>query len=76
MTQDELLQAINKSGVTPDELTMALEYVGALVTRERLKSAMDGVRAAQNEAHQQAEAKLQELQQQIDAITAALAQQA
>lgn len=76
MTQEELLSAINASGLTPEELGMVLKYAGALVKRESLKSAMSKVRTAQADAHQQSEAALQSLQQQIDAIDAQLAAQA
>lgn len=76
MTQDELLQAINASGLTPDELALVLRFAGALVKRENLKSAMAKVKAAQADAAQQAEAQLQALQEQINAIEAQLAAQA
>jgi len=76
MTQDELLQAINESGLDAAGLTTVLKYAGVLVNREALKSGMAKVRAAQAEAHQSAEAQLQALQQQIDAIEAQLAAQA
>lgn len=76
MTQDELLQAINASGLSAADLTLVLSFAAALVKREQLKSGMAKVRQAQNEAHQSAEAQLQALQQQIDAIEAQLAAQA
>ena len=76
MTQEELLHAINASGLTPDELSLVLSFAAALVQREKLKAAMAKERAAQATAHQQSEAALQALQQQIDSIEAALAAQA
>ena len=76
MTQDELLQAINESGLDAAGLTTVLKYAGALVQRETLRSGMERVRTEQAQAHQEAEAKLQALQQQIDAIGAQLAAQA
>lgn len=76
MTQEELLKAINDAGLTPGDLTLVLSFAAALVKREQLKSGMAKVRAAQNDAHQAAEAQLQALQQQIDAIEAQLAAQA
>lgn len=76
MTQEELLQAINASGLTPGDLTLVLSFAAALVKREQLKSGMAKVRAAQAESHQEAEAMLQSLQAQIDAIEAQLAAQA
>lgn len=76
MTQDELLQAINDSGLTAADLTLVLRFAAALVKREQLKSGMAKVRTAQAEAHQEAEAMLQSLQAQIDAIEAQLAAQA
>lgn len=76
MTQDELLQAINASGLSANGLATVLKFAGALVERESLKSGMAKVRQAQAEAHQQSEAELQALQQKIDAIEAQLAAQA
>ncbi len=75
MTQDELLQAINESGLKPDQLALVLRFAAALVQREQLKSAMANVRQKQNVAHQESEATLQALQGQIDAIEAQLAAQ-
>jgi len=76
MTQDELLKAINDSGLTPGDLTLVLSFAAALVKREQLKSGMAKVRSAQVEANQSAEAQLQALQEQINAIEAQLAAQA
>ena len=75
MTQEQLLEAIIKSGLTAEELTLVLSFAAALVQREKLKSAMAKVRTAQNVAHQESEATLQALQGQIDAIEAQLAAQ-
>lgn len=76
MTQDELLKAVNASGLSPDQLGKVLKFADVLVNREALKSGMAKVRTAQAEAHQEAEAMLQSLQAQIDAIEAQLAAQA
>lgn len=76
MTQDELLKAINESGLSAADLTLVLRFAAALVKREQLKSGMAKVRQAQTAAHQDAESTLQSLQQQIDAIEAQLAAQA
>lgn len=76
MTQEELLQAINASGLTAAELTLVLSFAAALVQREKLRGAMDKERAAQGEAVQASEAKLQSLQAQFDAVNAQIAAQA
>ncbi len=76
MTQDELLQAINASGLSASGLATVLKLAGALVERESLKAGMAKVQAMRAEMHQQAEAELQALQQKIDAIEAQLAAQA
>lgn len=71
MTQEELLQAINASGLTAEQLAVVLRFAGALVQRETLRAAMLKERTAQA-----SEAKLQELQAAFDAIDAQLAAQA
>lgn len=76
MTADELLAAINASGLTADELTLVLSFAAALVQREKLRAAMAKERQAQAAAHQESETKVQALQAAFDAIEAQLAQQA
>lgn len=76
MTQEELLQAINDSGLDAAELTLVLSFAAALVQREMLRGAMDAERAAQVVAVQASEAKLQALQAQFDAVDAQIAAQA
>ena len=76
MTQEELLQAINDSGLDAAELTLVLSFAAALVQREMLRGAMDAERAAQVVAVQASEAKLQALQAQVDAVDAQIAAQA
>ena len=76
MTQDELLQAINASGLSPEQLGTVLKFAGALVNREALRAAMLKERNAQTAATMASEARLQELQPQFDAIDAQLAAQA
>ena len=76
MTQEELLQAINASGLTPEQLATVLKFASALVQREALRAAMLKERTSQAAAVQASEAKLQELQAQFDAIDQQLASQA
>ena len=76
MTQEELLQAINASGLTPEQLATVLKFASALVQREALRAAMLKERTSQSAAVQASEAKLQELQAQFDAIDQQLASQA
>lgn len=76
MTQEQLLDAINASGLKPEELATVLKFAGALVQRETLRAAMDKERTAQAAAIQASEAQLQALQAQYDAVNAALAAQA
>lgn len=76
MTADELLAAINASGLTPVQLATVLKFASALVERETLRAAMLRERNEQAAAHQESEARLQALQQQFDAIDAQLAAQA
>lgn len=76
MTADELLAAINASGLTPAQLATVLKFASALVERETLRAAMLRERNEQAAAHQESEARLQALQQQFDAIDAQLAAQA
>jgi hypothetical protein len=76
MTQEELLTAINASGLTPAQLATVLKFASALVQRETLRAAMLKERTAQAAAIQESESKLQGLQQQFDAIDAQLAAQA
>ena len=76
MTQEELLKAINDSGLDSAGLTTVLKFAGALVQREALRAAMLKERTAQAASVQASEAKLQALQQQFDAIDAQLAAQA
>ena len=75
MTQEELLAAINASGLKPDELATVLKFASALVNREALRAAMLKERTQQAADMQASEARLQALQQQFDAIDAALAAQ-
>lgn len=74
MTQEELLKAINDAGLKPEDLTLVLRYSKALVEREALKSAQGKVKEEQAAAVQAAEAKIQELQSQIEMIEAQLRQ--
>ena len=76
MTADELLAAINASGLTPTQLATVLKFASALVERETLRAAMLRERNEQAAAHQASEARLQALQAQFDAIDAQLAAQA
>lgn len=76
MTQEELLAAINASGLTPEQLATVLKFASALVQREALRAAMLKERTSQSAAVQASEAKLQELQAQFDAIDQQLASQA
>ena len=76
MTQEELLQAINASGLTPEQLATVLKFASALVQREALRAAMLKERTSQSAAVQASETKLQELQAQFDAIDQQLASQA
>lgn len=76
MTQEQLLAAINASGLTAEELTLVLSFAAALVQREKLRAAMAKERASQASATQQSEARIQALQQQFDAVEAQLASQA
>lgn len=76
MTQEQLLAAINASGLTPEQLATVLKFASALVQRETLRAAMLKERTAQSEAVQASEAKLQALQEQFDAIDQQLASQA
>ena len=76
MTQEELLQAINASGLTPEQLATVLKFASALVQREALRAAMLKERTSQAAAVQASETKLQELQAQFDAIDQQLASQA
>lgn len=76
MTQEQLLDAINASGLTPEQLATVLKFASALVSREALRAAMLKERTAQSAAIQASEAQLQALQAQFDAIDAQLAAQA
>ena len=76
MTQEELLKAINDSGLDAAGLTVVLRFAGALVAREKTRAAMAGERQSQAAAIQASEAKLQSLQAEFDAIDAQLASQA
>jgi hypothetical protein len=76
MTQEQLLAAINASGLTADELTLVLSFAAALVSREKIRAAMAKERSAQSLAHNESEAKVQALQAQFDAIETQLAAQA
>ncbi len=76
MTLDQLLAAINASGLTPEGLTIVLSFSDALVQRETLRAAMAKERLAQASAVQASEAKIQELQAAFDAIEAQLASRA
>ena len=76
MTQEQLLAAINASGLTPEQLATVLKFAAALVERETLRAAMLKERNSQTAAIQESEAKLQALQAQFDAIDAQLAAQA
>jgi hypothetical protein len=75
MTAEELLAAINASGLTPEQLATVLKFASALVNREALRAAMLKERTAQAAALQASEAALQALQVQFDAIDAQLAAQ-
>ena len=50
MTQEELLQAINASGLTPEQLATVLKFASALVQREALRAAMLKERTSQSAA--------------------------
>lgn len=76
MTQEQLLEAVNASGLTAEDLTLVLSASASLVYREKTRAAIAKERAAQAAAHQESEAKVQALQAAFDAIEAQLAQQA
>lgn len=75
MTQEQLLAAINASGLTPDQLALVLRFAAALVQREQLRASMAKERTAQQAGVQESEARLQVLQAQFDAVEAQLAAQ-
>lgn len=73
LTTEQVTAAVNKAGLTEEDLTIVLSFAYALVQREKVRAAMTGARMAQATAIQESEAKLQELQAQFDAIEATLA---
>ena len=75
MTQEQLLAAINASGLTPDQLALVLRFAAALVQREQLRAAMAKERTAQQAGVQESESRLQALEAQFDAVEAQLAAQ-
>ena len=75
MNEEQLLSAINASGLKPEELTLVLSFAAALVNREKLRAAMAKEKAAQLAGVQESESRLQALQAQFDAIEAQLAAQ-
>jgi phage regulator Rha-like protein len=75
MTTEQLLAAINASGLTAEQLTFVLQFAAALVKREQLRAAMAKERAAQSTAVQASEAAIQALQAQFDQVEAQLAAQ-
>lgn len=74
LTTEQVTAAVNKAGLTEEDLTIVLRYSKALVEREALKSAQGKAREEQASAVQAAEAKIQELQSQIEMIEAQLRQ--
>ena len=75
MTVEEVVSAINASGLKPEELTLVLSFAAALVNREKLRAAMARTREEQASANQQYETAIQGLQEQFNAIEKALAAQ-
>lgn len=59
MTVEELVGAINASGITKEQLTVALALVSPLVTRERLRAEEAAIRTAAAKATADAEAAAQ-----------------
>lgn len=75
MTAEDIVKAINDTGMTTDELTLVLRFAAALVTREKLRAAMAKERIAQAACVQESESRLQALEAQFDAVEAQLAAQ-
>jgi hypothetical protein len=67
VTIDGLVKAINDAGITEDELVMVLKSSGVLVTREKLRAAIEKTRLEAQTVAQQYEATAQALQAQFDA---------
>ena len=73
MTIDELVNAINASGLKAEQLSQLLIFGGQLVERETLGSQIVKARANQSAAHQAAELEIQELLAKKAALEAAMA---
>ncbi len=74
MTADELLTAINASGLTSQTLATVLGAAGLLVQREQIRAQIAKKRVEAQQAAAAFEAEIQALEAQFNAADAALQQ--
>jgi hypothetical protein len=72
MTADQLLQAINASGLTPEKLTVVLGVAGKLVDREAARAEEEAIRAKATVVAQEFETAAQEAHAKFIAANLAL----
>lgn len=74
MNTEEMLAAINASGISVEQLTRLLAFGGQLVDRETLVAQIQKARTAQQVAHQASETEIQSLLAAKAALEAAMAE--
>jgi hypothetical protein len=72
MTSDELLVAVNVSGLSAQKLTAVLQAAGVLVDREMARAEEDAIRAQAAQAAQDFERQAQEARARFDAASRSL----